>query len=252
MVYIAENLLKSPIIESWCMIMMLFSAASALLMSAIYMALRVQGSGGSFPRPLTAEEEREYVERMLQGEEQARTMLIEHNLRLVAHIVKKYYAEPAEQDDLISIGTIGLIKAVNTYRPDKNVKLATYAARCIENEVLMHFRAARRGAVEVSLSETLDSDGDGNSLALMDVISCEDENLNEVELSDRYQQMYHYIETRLEEREKEIIRLRYGLGGQEPLTQREVAGQYGISRSYVSRIEKKALSKLAAAFEGKV
>ena len=167
------------------------------------------------------------------------------------HMLKKYYAEPADQDDLISIGTIGLIKAVGTYRPDKNVKLATYAARCIENEILMHFRASRRTASEVSLSETLDSDGDGNSLALMDVISCEDENLNEIELSDRYQQMYRHIDTCLDDREKQVIRLRYGLGGGEPLTQREIAARYGISRSYVSRIEKKALRKLEEAFGGK-
>ena len=230
---------------------MLFSAASALLLSAVYMILRVQGSGGSFPRPLSAEEERDLVQRMLAGEEQARALLIEHNLRLVAHIVKKYYAEPSDQDDLISIGTIGLIKAVNTYRPDKNVKLATYAARCIENEILMHFRASRKTATEVSLSETLDSDGDGNSLALMDVISCEDENLNEIELSDRYQRMYRHIDSCLDDREKQIIRLRYGLGGGEPLTQREIAARYGISRSYVSRIEKKALHKLEDAFGGK-
>ena len=230
---------------------MLFSAASALLLSAVYMILRVQGSGGSFPRPLSAEEERDLVQRMLAGEEQARALLIEHNLRLVAHIVKKYYAEPSDQDDLISIGTIGLIKAVNTYRPDKNVKLATYAARCIENEILRHVRASRKTATEVSLSETLDSDGDGNSLALMDVISCEDENLNEIELSDRYQQMYRHIDSCLDDREKQIIRLRYGLGGGEPLTQREIAARYGISRSYVSRIEKKALHKLEDAFGGK-
>ncbi len=214
---------------------MLFPTVSALLLSAVYMILRVQGSGGSFPRPLTSEEEQNLVQRMLDGEKQARDLLIEHNLRLVAHIVKKYYAEPSEQDDLISIGTIGLIKAVSTYRPDKKVKLATYASRCIENEILMHFRANRKTASEVSLSETLDSDGDGNSLALMDVISCEDENLHEIELSDRYQQMYKYMNTYLDEREKQVITLRYGLGGREPLTQREIAGKYGISRSYVSR-----------------
>ena len=222
-----------------------------LRQATIYMILRVQGSGGSFPRPLSAEEERDLVQRMLAGEDQARALLIEHNLRLVAHIVKKYYAEPSDQDDLISIGTIGLIKAVNTYRPDKNVKLATYAARCIENEILMHFRASRKTATEVSLSETLDSDGDGNSLALMDVISCEDENLNEIELSDRYQQMYRHIDSCLDDPEKQIIRLRYGLGGGEPLTQREIAARYGISRSYVSRIEKKALHKLEDAVGGK-
>ena len=214
---------------------MLFPTISALLLSAVYMILRVQGSGGSFPRPLTSEEEQDLIQRMLDGEKQARDLLIEHNLRLVAHIVKKYYAEPAEQDDLISIGTIGLIKAVSTYRPDKKVKLATYAARCIENEILMHFRSSRKTASEVSLSETLDSDGEGNSLALMDVISCEDENLHEIELSDRYQQMYEHMNTCLDDREKQVIALRYGLGGSEPLTQREIAGKYGISRSYVSR-----------------
>ena len=230
---------------------MLFPTISALLLSAVYMILRVQGSGGSFPRPLTSEEEQDLIQRMLDGEKQARDLLIEHNLRLVAHIVKKYYAEPAEQDDLISIGTIGLIKAVSTYRPDKKVKLATYAARCIENEILMHFRASRKTASEVSLSETLDSDGEGNSLALMDVISCEDENLHEIELSDRYQQMYEHMNTCLDDREKQVIALRYGLGGSEPLTQREIAGKYGISRSYVSRIEKKALHKLEEAFGGK-
>ncbi|MBS6547220.1 MAG: RNA polymerase sporulation sigma factor SigK [Butyricicoccus pullicaecorum] len=230
---------------------MLFPTISALLLSAVYMILRVQGSSGSFPRPLTSEEEQDLIQRMLDGEKQARDLLIEHNLRLVAHIVKKYYAEPAEQDDLISIGTIGLIKAVSTYRPDKKVKLATYAARCIENEILMHFRANRKTASEVSLSETLDSDGEGNSLALMDVISCEDENLHEIELSDRYQQMYEHMNTCLDDREKQVIALRYGLGGGEPLTQREIAGKYGISRSYVSRIEKKALHKLEEAFGGK-
>lgn len=230
---------------------MLFSATSAMLLGAVYMILRVQGSGGCFPRPLTAAEEREYVQRMLDGDERARALLIEHNLRLVAHIVKKYYADPSDQDDLISIGTIGLIKAVGTYRTDKNVKLSTYAARCIENEILMHFRANRRIAAEVSLSETLDSDQEGNSLALMDIISCEDENLLEVELSDRYQQMYTHIEACLDTREKDIVSLRYGLGGGDPLTQREIAKQYDISRSYVSRIEKKALQKLRAAFEKK-
>ena len=230
---------------------MLFPTISALLLSAVYMILRVQGSGGSFPRPLTSEEEQDLIQRMLDGEKQARDLLIEHNLRLVAHIVKKYYAEPTEQDDLISIGTIGLIKAVSTYRPDKKVKLATYAARCIENEILMHFRANRKTTSEVSLSETLDSDGEGNSLALMDVISCEDENLHEIELSDRYQQMYEHMNTCLDDREKQVIALRYGLGGGEPLTQREIAGKYGISRSYVSRIEKKALHKLEEAFGGK-
>ena len=223
---------------------------SSLLMGAMYLILRVQGTGGCFPRPLSAAEEQDCVQRMLTGDTAARAELIEHNLRLVAHVVKKYYADPADQDDLISIGTIGLIKAVNTYRPEKKVKLATYAARCIENEILMHFRAGRRTANEISLSETLDSDGDGNALALMDVIICEDEQLHAVELSDRYQQMYAYMDSHLDAREREILSLRYGLGGREPLTQREIAARYGISRSYISRIEKKALGKLADAFQG--
>lgn len=222
---------------------------SSLLMGAMYLILRVQGAGGCFPQPLSAAEEQDCVQRMLTGDTAARAELIEHNLRLVAHVVKKYYADPADQDDLISIGTIGLIKAVNTYRPEKKVKLATYAARCIENEILMHFRAGRRTANEISLSETLDSDGDGNALALMDVIICEDEQLHAVELSDRYQQMYAYMDSHLDAREREILSLRYGLGGREPLTQREIAARYGISRSYISRIEKKALGKLADAFQ---
>ena len=220
--------------------------ASSLLMSAIYLVLRVQGS--SFPKPLTAKQEQEYVENMLKGDNQAKSKLIEHNLRLVAHVVKKYYSDPADQDDLISIGTIGLMKAVNSYRPEKGVKLATYAARCIENEILMHFWSNRKSANEISLSETLDHDGDGNSLELMDMISCEDENLKKIDNNDEYNELYKYIKANLQPREQQIIALRYGLYGKEPLTQREIASIYKISRSYISRIEKKALQKLANAF----
>ena len=153
-------------------------------MHALFLMLRVQGIGGSFPRPLNADEEQEYLSRMEQGDHMARDKLIEHNLRLVAHIVKKYYADPAEQDDLISIGTIGLIKAVNTYKPHKGVRLATYAARCIENEILMHFRAGRKSQNEVSLDETQDADGDGSSLSLLDTIRTATLNRNERPLSD--------------------------------------------------------------------
>lgn len=216
-------------------------------MNALYFMLRVQGSGGAFPRPLRAEEEQDCLARMEKGDAAARDMLIEHNLRLVAHIVKKYYADPADQDDLISIGTIGLIKAVGSYRPDKGVRLATYAARCIENEILMHFRAGRKSQGEVSLDETQDADGDGSSLALLDMISVEDERLHQVEMSDRYQKMYCCLDRCLEPRERDILTLRYGLGGGDPMTQREIAAAKGISRSYVSRIEKKALAKLADA-----
>ncbi len=205
--------------------------ASSLLMSAIYLVLRVQGN--SFPKPLTAKQEQEYIAKMLKGDKIAKSKLIEHNLRLVAHIVKKYYSDPADQDDLISIGTIGLMKAVNSYRPEKGVKLATYAARCIENEILMHFRSNRKSSNEISLSETLDHDGDGNSLEIMDLISCEDKNLTAIDNNDQYNQLYEHIKKDLQPRERQIISLRYGLGGKEPLTQREIASMYKISRSYI-------------------
>ena len=220
-------------------------------MHALFLMLRVQGIGGSFPRPLSADEEKEYLSRMEQGDSTARDKLIEHNLRLVAHIVKKYYADPAEQDDLISIGTIGLIKAVNTYKTNKGVRLATYAARCIENEILMHFRAGRKSQNEVSLDETQDADGDGSSLSLLDTISIEDERLHLIEMSDRYQAMYECLSHCLTPREQYILTLRYGLNGLDPLPQREVAKSLAISRSYVSRIEKKALQKLAEAMDGR-
>ena len=228
---------------------MLFSLG--LLAHAMYLMLRVQGSGGTFPKPLSAAEEADCIARMAAGDTAARDTLIERNLRLVAHIAKKYYAEPADQDDLISIGTIGLIKAVSTYKPDKNVRLATYAARCIENEILMYFRAGRKSANDVSLSESQDGEDDSGSLRLLDLIAVEDERLHQVEMSDRYEQLYRCLRTRLDAREREVIVLRYGLDGGDPLPQREIAKKLGISRSYISRIEKKALGKLAAALGGK-
>ena len=228
---------------------MLFSLG--LLAHAMYLMLRVQGSGGTFPKPLSAAEEADCIARMAAGDTAARDTLIERNLRLVAHIAKKYYAEPADQDDLISIGTIGLIKAVSTYKPDKNVRLATYAARCIENEILMYFRAGRKSANDVSLSESQDGEDDSGSLRLLDLIAVEDERLHQVEMSDRYEQLYRCLRTRLDAREREVIVLRYGLDGGDPLPQREIAKKLGISRSYISRIEKKALGKLSAALGGK-
>lgn len=218
-----------------------------LFVHAVYLMLRVQGSNGTFPKPLSAAEEADCLARMAAGDPTARDTLIERNLRLVAHIAKKYYAEPAEQDDLISIGTIGLIKAVGTYKPDKNVRLATYAARCIENEILMYFRAGRKSANDVSLSESQDGEEDAGSLRLLDLIAVEDERLHQVEMSDRYEQLYRCLRTRLDEREREVIILRYGLDGGDPMPQREIAKKLGISRSYISRIEKKALGKLFAA-----
>ncbi len=232
---------------------MLIPALLAFGGAVFVFVLRVQGADGSFPKPLEPEEEKELIKKMREDkDENARMKLIEHNLRLVAHIVKKYYASSSEQDDLISIGTIGLIKAVATFKTDKNIRLATYASKCIQNELLMYFRQKRKSASDVSLSETLDSDSDGGSIALEDMISCEDEGLYAVEEQDRYHAMHRALSSSLSPREREIIKLRYGLGLPEPLPQREIAKLLGISRSYVSRIEKKALEKLRQALENGV
>ena len=229
---------------------MLFPALFALGGAFFFLVLRVQGADGSFPKPLPPDKEAELLRKMQEeGDEKAREQLIEHNLRLVAHIVKKYYASSAEQDDLISIGTIGLIKAVSTFRADKSIRLATYASKCIQNELLMHFRQKRKNAGELSLSDTLDTDGDGNALALQDIICCEDDGLAAVEEHDRYLAMHRALAAALSPREREIIRLRYGLGMAAPLPQREIAKRFGISRSYVSRIEKRALEKLRDALQ---
>ena len=226
----------------------MLSAFLVLINSVLWM-LRL-GSAGSFPRPLKAAEEQEYLQRWIDsGDIEARNKLIEHNLRLVAHIMKKYYTQNADQDDLISIGTIGLIKGVSTYRPDKGVRLATYASRCIENEILMFFRSSRKSAGDVSLSDTIETDGDGNSLSLMDILCTEDDMLDSISAKESYTQLRSCVETALTPREAEIITLRYGLSGKPPQPQREVAKLFGISRSYVSRIEKRALEKLKAELE---
>ena len=207
-----------------------------LMLNGLFVTLRLSGgNGGSFPRPLKAEEERMYLERCSAGDLEARNVLIEHNLRLVAHIIKKYYTQTDDQDDLISIGTIGLIKGISTFQPDKNVRLATYASRCIENEILMHFRSRKKLQGEVSLSDTLEADGDGSSLSLMDVISVDDDMLDNLDARESCIKVRQCVKDCLNKREAMIIGLRYGLGGQNPLTQREIAAQCGISRSYVSR-----------------
>lgn len=226
----------------------MLNAAVWLMLSGILYSLRLS-SGGSFPKPLSAKEERDYLARAAEGDLEARNILIERNLRLVAHIMKKYYTQASDQEDLISIGTIGLIKGISTFQPEKGTRLATYAARCIENEILMHFRGQKKSATDVSLSDYIETGKDGTSLSLMDVV-CSDEDvfeqLSEQELIGR---MSHAVQTVLEPREREILRMRYGLSGATPLTQREVAEQCGISRSYVSRIEKKALRKLREELE---
>ncbi len=204
---------------------------------------------GTFPKPLSEEKEKEYLIRAKKGDIKARNLLVEHNLRLVAHIIKKYYKVNQEQDDLVSIGTIGLIKAINTFDLDKNIKLSSYASRCIENEILMHFRNQRKTSQNVSLEDAIDTDKDGNALRLMDLLSVEDNFIDILDKKINLQKIDKYINETLTKREKEIIFLRYGLDGKKPLTQREVSDIMKISRSYVSRIEKKALLKLRNKYE---
>ncbi len=225
----------------------MLSAAILLLTHSLLLTLHLTGGTGSFPRPLSPEEEREYLGRFAEGDMEARNILIERNLRLVAHVVKKYYAQTEEQDDLISIGTIGLIKAISSYRPEKGTRLATYAARCVENEILMYFRARKKLSREISLSEQIDTDKDGNSLYLIDTVGEDDTMYADLQDRDDCAAIRTLVRECLTPREREIVMQRYGLDGAAPRTQREIAEKLGISRSYVSRIEKGALEKLEAA-----
>lgn len=225
----------------------MLSAALLLLANSLFLTLRLTGNPGSFPKPLSAKEEQMYLERSLAGDLEARNILVEHNLRLVAHIIKKYYTQSAEQEDLISIGTIGLIKAVDTFHPERKIRLATYASRCVENEVLMYFRSRKKLQGEMSLSDTIDGDDAGSALCLMDVVGSDDTMLSDMADREEQQHIRHLVDTCLTDREAEVIRRRYGLTGDLPQTQRQVAAAFSISRSYVSRIEKRALSKLEAA-----
>ena len=226
----------------------MFDLIAMLGQYVCFFILHVCG-GGSFPKPLSEKQEREYLRRMHEGDAAARNRLVEHNLRLVAHIIKKYYGVQTEQDDLVSIGTIGLIKAINTFKPDKNIRLSSYASRCIENEILMHFRSVKKSAQDVSLNETIDTDKDGNPLTLMDIMAVDDTILDDLDRKLNSRKLGQFIREELSGREKTVILLRYGLGGTEPLTQKEIAKQLGISRSYVSRIETKALKKLKKRFD---
>ena len=203
----------------------------------------------SFPQPLTASEEREYMQRYTEGDLEAKHILIERNLRLVAHIVKKYQTYEEETEDLLSIGTIGLIKAVVTFNPDKCVRLGTYAARCIENEVLMYLRSKRKSSRDISLYEPIGTDREGNEIQLFDIIETEEEDAHhKVELGEDIRRLYQKVESELSPRERTVLKMRYGLYNEEEYTQREIAGQLGISRSYVSRIEKIAIEKLRNIF----
>ena len=215
------------------------------------MLCSLQLSTGSFPRPLKPQEEKLCLERAAAGDTEARNTLIERNLRLVAHIMKKYYAAESDQEDLISIGTIGLIKAVSSYRLEKNIKFATYASRCIENEILMYFRSRRKSSSDVSLSELIETGSDGTALELMDVVAGEEDLREELSARENARRLRHAVERVLTEQEKQVVSMRYGLNGAPPRKQWEVAQSLGISRSYVSRIEKRALGRLRAELEGK-
>lgn len=202
----------------------------------------------SFPPALSAKEEAELLKKSAEGDTKARDKLIEHNLRLVAHIVKKYYATPSEQEDLISIGTIGLIKGISTFKADKGIRLATYAARCIDNEILMHFRTLKKSSHDLYISDPIDTDKDGNTLTLIDIVSDDLDITDEIDKKIKLERLKEIINDALDPREKTIICYRFGLGGVPELTQREIAAKLGISRSYASRIEKAALEKLRSFF----
>lgn len=225
----------------------MFIPLQSFLDQTIFLMLYLSG-GATFPKPLTLAEERYYLEQFKKGDIEARNILIERNLRLVAHIIKKYYATSKDQDDLISIGTIGLIKGVSTFDQQKGARLATYAARCIENEILMYFRNQKKRQNDVNINDPIETDGDGNALTFLDIV-CEEENFAEdLDLKINSKKLYQYIE-RLELREKRILIMRYGLYNTLPHTQKQVAKKLGISRSYVSRIETKAISKMRSYYQ---
>jgi RNA polymerase sporulation-specific sigma factor len=221
-----------------------------LMLGSLFCSLQL--STGSFPKPLTEAEEQHYLALSAAGDLEARNILIERNLRLVAHIMKKYYAQSADQEDLISIGTIGLIKGISTFDVSKGTRLATYAARYVENEILMHFRAMRKSAQDVSLSDYIETGADGAALSLMDVVAEDSDLLEQINTRQQIRQLRSAVERVLTDQEKQVIVLRYGLSGDPPMRQREVAQVTGISRSYISRIEKRALQKLRREVEGEM
>lgn len=217
--------------------------------SAVFVVGYIQ-SNNLFPEPLSPEEEKMCLEKLKAGDEEARNILIERNLRLVAHVSKKYASTNIDQDDLISIGSIGLIKGINSFDSSKNIKLATYVARCIENEILMYLRSSKKTKAEVYLNEPIGKDKDDNEVTLMDVLETDDKSIEEeIDLRAKIGKLYNKMRETLKQRERTILELRFGLGGHKPKTQNEIASMMGISRSYVSRIETKAINKLANQFE---
>ena len=222
----------------------IFSLFSNLLVFILHIT-----NAESFPPPLSKKEEAEAIDKMINGSETAKEKLIKHNLRLVAHIIKKYYSTYSDQDDLISIGTIGLIKGINSFKPEKGTKLATYVSRCIENEILMYFRNIKKTSQEISFSEPIDVDNEGNPLTLMDIISIDDTIIDDIDYKEKLKKTIEIIDNIKSKRDKKIIVMRYGLNGNLPMTQNEVAKVLNISRNYVSRIEKKIIEMIRAEFE---
>ncbi len=226
----------------------MFSYLLSLCSHVFFFILHVTGAG-SFPKALNAKTEKKYLELMENGDKNARQKLIEHNLRLVAHVIKKYYTQNIDQDDLISIGTVGLIKAVDSFKSDKGTRFSSYASRCVENEVLMYFRAQKKSQQDISMNEPIETDKDGNALTILDTMYHDEDIIDNIDTKIKCKSLYAFIQSTLLKREREIIVLRYGLFDTKPMTQREVANKLGISRSYVSRIEKKALEKLRVQFK---
>lgn len=230
------------------MLALSISGFLAFLKSAIFVVGYIQ-STNLFPEPLSSEEEKACLKRLKNGDEEARNILIERNLRLVAHVSKKYSTTNIEQDDLISIGTIGLIKGINSFDSSKNIRLATYVARCIENEILMFLRSSKKTKSEVYLNEPIGKDKDDNEVTLLEVLETDDKSIeDEIDLKIKMKKLYNKMKEVLKDREKLILELRFGLGGKKPKTQNEIAKLMGISRSYVSRIETKAIGKLSKEF----
>ena len=226
----------------------MFQLIQLILQNLTFFALHLKNLT-SFPKPLSAKRETELLQKMKQkGDLDARNELIEHNLRLVSHIIKKYYSTYDEQEDLISIGTIGLIKAIDSFDVDKGIRLATYAARCVENEILMHYRGRKKDSNLISVNEPIDTDSEGNPLTLIDIISTDDTICDDIDLKKKSRQLYNFIEAMDSDRDKQIIILRYGLYNQKEMTQNEIAKALGISRSYVSRIEKRVIEELREKF----
>ena len=219
---------------------------SMIFSGLMFLFLRVSGTNASFPAPLTKKEETEYFERMKNGDAAARNILIERNLRLVAHIAKKFSVSQSEADDIISVGTIGLIKAIDSFNPDCGTRFATYAVRCLQNEILMYFRARKKYLSDTSINDILDIDKDGNPLTYMDILSVDDDIAEQIDTKIKTEKLAKCIDETLDKREKQIIFMRYALGFSRPMTQREISEKLGISRSYVSRIENSAIEKLKA------